>query len=1094
MRCERRHFPVSVARRNSGKSIAFESLVKPFLCCLSLCLLIVSPVSAQTTGTIVGQILDPANASVVDGNVEATNVETGLTRRGSSNSEGAYLIPSLPPGTYRIAVQVPGFKSFRQDGIKVEVGQNPRVDIQLQVGSVNESVTVAANAITVDTQSSQVGATIDNQRLVNLPLNGRNVLQLATLLPGVGPATFPTTVTTSRSGPTVSVSGGRSRDNNFMLDGSMITTGLYNTTQNLPSPDALEEFRVLTNTYSAEFGQGVGSIFTAVTKSGTNALHGNLFEFFRNDALNASNFFATSKPVLRQNQFGGSVGGPVVLPGYNGKNRTFFFVNYQGIRIRQQSILTFFPPTAQERSGNFAGSRPIVNPATGLPFPGNAIPLSSFDPMAQNIMNLYFPLPNQANGQITSLVPNPIDGNQITIKADHRISDKNNLSVRFFRDRDVAALSGGGNIIALASERGNTVQTIALVDTHSFSPNVLNEFRATYTRVISLGPDSSLNKTPKQLGGNYNQDGSSPLAPTITISGRVNMSPNQPWKEADNIYQLDNKLSWIRGRHALKFGFFALEDRQQTVTQYQSSGTINFDGTFTGNAMADYLLGRPVSFTLQSQYNAGLRGKSYAAFAQDDFKVSRQLTLNLGLRYELNVPWVNEYNFAAVIRPGQRSTVVNNAPSALVAVGDPGLERGVYPATKTNFEPRVGFAYDVFGNGRTALRGGYGIMARGQAGIAIQHAYEMPPFQRVVLLTPPASLSYPYGNAPDPFPYSVNTANPSFAYPIQAFSIDNTFRDANIQQFNFNVQHQVGADLFVQVGYVGRLAHHLPIVSEINPAVYGPGATAANIQSRRPFLPQYYGSIADLHSDGNSSYHSLQANIQKKFSHGYTIQLAYTLSKSIDNGSLDNGEGSSISNPYNYHSGERGLSDFDRRNIIVANGVWDLPFFKNRQSWTSSILGGWRLAGDVSHYSGAPLSIVAGRDVALYGPGRASGGERANLTGNPFLDPSRPRSALIQQYFTTGAFAFPATGQFGNSGRNIITGPGILNTDLAVLKRFRPFTAERLGTFEFRGEAFNLLNFVNLGQPTNTMTSPAFGSITSAGAARVFQLGLRYDF
>jgi hypothetical protein len=375
----------------------------------------------------------------------------------------------------------------------------------------------------------------------------------------------------------------------------------------------------------------------------------------------------------------------------------------------------------------------------------------------------------------------------------------------------------------------------------------------------------------------------------------------------------------------------------------------------------------------------------------------------------------------------------------------------------------------------------------------------MPPFQRVVQLTPPASFSYPYGNASDPFPYLVNVQNPNFAYPIQAFSIDPTFRDANIQQFNLNFQRQIGADLIVQAGYVGRLAHHLPIVSEVNAAVYGPGATSLNIQQRRPFFPQYYGSIADLHSDGNSNYHSLQANVQKRFSHGYTVQLAYTWSKSIDNGSLDNGEGSSVSNPYNYHQGERGVSDFDRRHIVVVNGVWDLPFLKDSQRWYSRILGGWRLSGDAAHSSGAPLSVVVGRDVALYGPGRASGGERANLVANPFLDTGRSRSDLIQQYFAINAFAAPPTGQFGNSGRNIIAGPGSVTTDLAVLKRFRPWRQERLGAIEFRAEAYNLLNFVNLGQPTNNMASPAFGKITStAGGAlgnpRLIQLGLRYDF
>lgn len=1055
---------------------------------------------AQTTGTVVGQVFDSTNAAIVGASVEAQNVNTGFTRTAATNSEGAYVIPSLPTGIYRITVQASGFKNFTQTGIKVEVGQNPRVDARLELGAVTETIDVAANVLSVDTQSSQVGATIDNQRLVSLPLNGRNVLQLATLLPGVGPANFPTTVTNSRGGPTVSVSGGRTRDNNFMLDGTTITTGLYETAQNLPSPDALEEFRVLTNTYSAEYGRAVGSIFMAVSKSGTNEFHGNLFEFLRNDALNARNFFAASKPVLRQNQFGGSLGGPVELPGYNGKNRTFFFVSYQGIRIRQQNILTFFPPTAAELSGDFSQSgKPVVDPSTGHPFPGNQIPASRFDPLAANIAKLYFPAPNQPNGQIIQLVGIPINGNQITIKGDHRFSDKNNLSVRFYRNLDVNQKLGGGNIYALASEWGNLVQTISALDTHNFSPAVLNEFRASYTRVFTQGPASALNKTPKELGGLYNQDGAAPLAPTANISGRVTMSPNQPWKEGDNVYQLDDKVSWIRGRHAMKFGFLAMQDRQLTRTQFQSSGNFTFDGTFTGNAMADYLIGRPLSVILQSQYDTGLSGGTYAAFAQDDFKVNRRLTLNLGLRYEFNRPWVNENDFAAVLRPGQQSSKIPNAPAALVVVGDPGVSRGVYPAVKTNFGPRIGFAWDLFGDGRTAIRGGYGMLSRGQAGIAIQHAYEMPPFQRVVQLTPPASFSYPYGNAPDPFPYVVNLTNPSFAYPIQAFSIDPTFRDANVQQFNLNVQRQIGADLIVQAGYVGRLARHLPIVSEVNAAVYGPGATSLNIQQRRPFFPQYYGSIADLHSDGNSNYHSLQANVQKRFSHGYTVQLAYTWSKSIDNGSLDNGEGSSVSNPYNYHQGERGVSDFDRRHIIVVNGVWDLPFLKNGQNWYSRILGGWRLSGDAAHNSGAPFSVVVGRDVALYGPGRASGGERANLVGNPFLDTSRSRSDLIQQYFATAAFAAPPTGQFGNSGRNILTGPGSVRTDLAVLKRFRPWKQERLGAIEFRAEAYNLLNFVNLGQPTNTMTSPAFGRITSTaggslGNPRLIQLGLRYDF
>lgn len=1066
----------------------------PFLFFFSLLLIFSGIAPAQTTGTIVGQISDPSGSPVPNTSITAENTGTGLTRTTTSTADGSYVIPSLPAGQYKLSAEAPGFKNFTQTGIKVEVGQNPRVDVKLQIGSVNQTVKVVANTISVDTESSQIGATIDRQRLQELPLNGRNVLQLATLLPGVGPANFPTTVTNSRSGPTVSVSGGRPRDNNFLLDGSVITTGLYETAQNLPSPDALAEFRVLTSTYSAEYGRAVGSVFLAITKSGTNKPHGSLFEFLRNDALNARNFFAASKPVLRQNQFGGSIGGPVVVPGYDGRNRTFFFFAYQGIRIRQQGIRTFFPTTALERTGDFSQlSTKIVDPSTGLVFPGNRIPVNRLDPMAQNIASLYFPVPNQPNGEYLNLVSLPIDGNQISLKIDQRLSASNNLSVHFYRNNDINQHSGGGDIYPLSSPQGNAVETLGLLDTHIFTPNILNEFRASYTRVLSQGPDSPLNKSPKQLGANYNQDGTDPLAPNVNISGRTNMSPNQPWKEGDNIYQLDDKLSWVNGRHAWKFGFFAMQDRQLTRTQFQSSGSFNFDGSFSGDPMADYILGRPASFTLQSQYNTALRGGSYAGFVQDDFKVNRRLTINLGLRYELNLPWVNENNYAAVIRPGEQSKLIPNAPPGLVVVGDAGVPRGAYPLYKKNFEPRVGFAWDLLGDGKTALRGGYGMLSRGEAGIAIQHAYEMPPFQRVVLLSPPVSFSNPYGSAPDPFPYIPNTKNPSFAFPIQAFSIDSSFRDASIQQFNLNLQRQLGSDLFVEAGYVGRLARHLPVVSEMNPATYGPGATAANIQQRRPFYPQYYGSIGDLHSDANSNYNSLQVNVQKRFSQGYTLQLAYTWSKSIDNGSLDNGEGSSVSDPYNYHAGERGLSDFDRRQVLVLNGIWQLPFFKG-SGWMSRVLGGWQLAGDLSFNSGAPFSVIVGRDVALYGPGRASGGERANVLGNPALDAGRPHSSLIKEYFNTNMFQVPAPGTFGNSGRNTIIGPNLINSDLALTKRFSPWKREALGSFEFRAEAYNLLNRVNFSNPVNNMNSPAFGRILSAGNPRILQLGLRYDF
>jgi len=339
----------------------------------------------------------------------------------------------------------------------------------------------------------------------------------------------------------------------------------------------------------------------------------------------------------------------------------------------------------------------------------------------------------------------------------------------------------------------------------------------------------------------------------------------------------------------------------------------------------------------------------------------------------------------------------------------------------------------------------------------------------------------------------VNIQNPVFAYPIQAFQVDPSFTDSYTQQFNVNVQQQVSSDLFVQVGYVGKVARNLPQAVEVNAAVYGPGATIANAQQRRPYLPQYFAGIAAVRSVGSSDYHSLQVNARKRLTHGYTIDLAYTWSKSTDRGSLHNAEGSSVSNPFDYLEGERGLSDFDRRHVLAVNGLWALPAL-HIQPVVDHVLGGWELSGSLYVASGAPFSVITGADTALLGGSRGLGNQRANVSGDPVLDHGRPRHELIQQYFNTAAFSSPAPGQFGNGARNLLIGPGNFTINLAILKNFPLSSQERLGKIQFRAEAFNLLNWVNLGNPANSLTSPNFGRINTAGDARIIQLGLRYDF
>ena len=1054
-------------------------------------------VFGQDMGAINGQVFDPTKAAVPSATVEAVNQDTSFSRKAVSNPEGAFFIRALPPGRYNLIAQVSGFKTFTQTGIQVSVGQNTRADVRLEVGAVTESVTVQAIALGVDTQGSTVGATIDRQRLASLPLLDRNVLTLATMLPGVGPASFPTTVTYSRAGPGVSVSGGRLKDNNFMLDGASITTGLYGTSQNLPSPDALEEFRILTNTYTAEFGQGVGSVFLAVTKSGTNTPHGNLYEYLRNDALNARNTFAITKPYLRQNQFGGSIGAPVRLPYYNGKDQTFFFVSYQGLRIGSQSLTKSFPPTALERLGDFSAyAKAIRDPSTGQPFPGNKIPTDRLDPLSLNMLKEYMPLyPNQPDGQNLTLRSSLTSSNQITVKGDQRLSSTNNLSVRFYRNLDGGRETTPGNLFPLAEDREqNLVQTITASDTHSFSPTVLNELRLSYTRVHGA-TIPSLQKSAKELGGKFNQQTTAPMAPKASISGRAGMSSSGPRREVDNIFQAEEKLSWMRGRHSLKFGWAGIYHRQLTGPGvFQSCGNFTFDGSFTDFSLADYMIGKPNTLQISNVYYAALQGSEYAAYVQDDFTVSRRLTLNFGVRYQLHVPWTNKFGYAANIIPGRQSIYIPKAPPGILYYGDPGIPAGLYNTNKKNFEPRFGFAWDVFGTGRTAVRAGYGLLTRGQAGILVQHGFEHAPFQRTLMLSPPASFSDPHGGGPDPFPYLVDIKNPIFAYPMQAFMVDLNFKDAYTQQFNLNVQQQIGSDVFIQVGYVGKVAHRLPQMVEVNAAVYGPGATAANTQQRRPFYPQNYGGITKKTSVGNSNYHSLQVEARKRYSHGLTLQTAYTWSKSIDNGSFDNAEGAgSISNPYDFLKGERGLSDFDRRHIFNLNGVWDLPVFSGERL-PARVFGGWQLSGVLRRSSGSPFSVVTGRDTALLGATRGLGGQRANQVGDPFMDTGRPRQELIARYFNTAAFASPATGTFGNSGRNILTGPGNFTADVAILKNFQLSSRESLGKIQFRAEAYNLLNWVNLGNPAAFLTAMNYGQINGAGAARVLQFGLRYDF
>jgi hypothetical protein len=1100
----------------------------------------VSSANAQATGAEVsGRVVDSSGAVIPNATIDVQNTGTGLDRTLTSSSTGEYVIPSLPVGTYKLKATAAGFKTYTQTGIVLEDGQTARVDVTLQIGSASETVQVSAQAVQVDTSSAEIRTEVDSTQIKELPLNTRDTLQLITLVPGVGDATLPPAVINQRSGPTFSVNGSRINGSEVSLDGAIFVTGLYNRPANLPNPDSIGEFSLVTNSYSAEYGHASGGAFVAVSKAGTNSFHGSAWEFLRNDALNARNWFApapAAKPILKQNQFGAAGGGPIL------KDKAFFFATYEGLRIHQVVLESIATNSPAQRAGTFTGTScaPLWDPYTNTAYPYTVtgpgsgscasgttgtyqIPQSEWDTMSVAFMNTYIPLPALlSNGSYlyNSQVPDPLSGNQYTIRGDYRTTKHDQTYVRFFHMVD-SQVTGAPYASIISSKYGDTFAEAnwgtTVRDTHTFTSNLIGDFGFSDTNITTTGTPTGTIVTGTQMGAQYNTGGYN-VSPDVTISGVTSFGSGNPWYENSALKQADAKLSWVKGRHLWEFGATAL--REAEIIQWintNSAGNPSFNGSETGvkganQAWADYLIGKPYTFGQYTPYYGNEHTVQLGFYAEDAYKVSSRLTLNLGIRWDVFSPWREfKHDSPAVnFNASFQSTRFPTAPPGLEFPGDPGVPPGVMFMDKSDFAPRLGFAYDVFGDGKTSVRGGYGIFYNAPGAITLANEIEAPPYETQLVFTP-NTFSNPYGGTgytdPFPYPYLTPGTNPLWPFPAQFYSPDPNLKNAFTQQYNFNVQHEFPKDYMVQIGYVGSMGERLWDGNQANAGVFNPTTETTTAlaskfaQANRPFLPQYYAGITRIAAIGYSNYSSLQITARKRLSAGYTLQVAYTYAKSLDAGSYADADGGTEQNPVSPIVGEYARSDFNEAQLLRVNGVWDLPQFKNLGILQYGV-GGWEVSGIVNYSSGYPFSVTTGSAAPWLGAGRDIGSLRLNRTAtNPCAGCGSRDSWTTfgtSTYFNAAAFTSPlppagTLGTFGNSGRNSFIGPRYFDTDMSLVKNF-PLLKRETSKLQFRADFFNLFNNVDFNSPTTSLSSSLFGKISSAQNARQAQIALRLDF
>jgi hypothetical protein len=1127
---------------------------------LLLGILFIPLAKAQDNATITGTVADSTGALVPNAAITLTNPATSQSRQAVSNSSGLYRFANVGVGSYTLTATAPGFQKFVKTNIVVNVAQTQSADVVLTVGSQGQTVTVEADALQVQTETNEVSDLISGQQVTQLATNGRNVTALASL--GMGKSNTLSDfggVNALTASNSISFNGTRSSHNIYMLNGGELNDrGCGGCFSSLPSMDSLAEFQTLDSNYSADYGIGSGGTILMVIKSGTHNFHGSAWEFNRNEDYGANNYFTKRagqpRPKFRLNEPGGNIGGPLFIPHvYNeARNRTFFFWNEEWRRLIQGSSPTTlndieasnFPVAGQALAYTVPskGKTPIVpvttdpaklalyqadNLTAGQPFPNNTIPLNLLDPNAVLEMNSgAFPKPNDGINEYISSTPQPTNVREDLVRIDHAINSKFQLMGHYLHD-DVSQTYYGplwGNSSyypTVGNTMTNPSYSSVIKLTQTYSPSLLNETAFNYSgNTIHLSPTGIYAKPTGWTGTTFFPDTNNFLSrmPEISLGAPygTGWSSNYfPWKNSYEGYQGRDDVSWMKGRHQVKFGFSYLHTVKNQELQSNTQGTAAFNDTsFSGDSYIDFMLGDAASFT-QLEYLSGKHwvNNNYSLYLVDNWHATPKLTINLGYRFDAMPHAFERYdkfaNFvpsaytASLTNPVNNDGTVNSSMLTTIGgeqfylngikqAGVGGFPRGVVHNDFGTSQPRIGFAYDLQGNGKTVIRGGVGIFFERVQGNDVYNAALNPPFA-----FQPAANNVYFSNPKKNAKTGV-TSTGTAIFPSTLTNLDYAFKSPGASMFSLGVQRELAPSIVAVVQYVGSTGWHqsadrsintLPLVDSQLGYTTRQGVAGGSLSPNKYRQYAGFSTITQEENTTNSSYNSLQAGVRLENRHGLTMQLAYTWSHEID---LVSSDLNSLANPFNSNY-SRGAGGFDRRHIFNANYIYNLPFFaKSSNTVLHEVLGGWQFSGITIAQAGIPVEVTYGTDVLGLGGGTTN---RPNVSGK-----AKYPKKKVGAWFDTSVFSAPkamwdggSNQGFGTGRKDTIVGPGRLNFNLSLFKSI-PLTSHEGPRIELRFESFNTFNHTQLSGVDSGFTDGNFGQATSASDPRNMQLGGKFIF